>query len=163
MLSRYQIRRTKWKAAGLCSRCGKNKPELEKVQCKACSERRKISRAQEVIVKKASGICRKCDNIAIADRTLCPAHLETEKIRGRNRGKKKEATGKCAKCSDWALPGKTLCTKHAELKREYNQKVRKARMQRMKDEGRCTRCTEKLHPQMDEGKLTCLNCREKLC
>jgi len=66
--------------------------------------------------------------------------------------------GKCVECSESILFPYNKCIEHLIAHR----KRIKIKYYRYIEEGRCVTCGEKLHPDIDEGKRKCLNCREKL-
>ena len=69
-------------------------------------------------------------------------------------------TGLCTfvHCQNPCVPGRRLCEVHREIER-----VRQIeRRIRYKKEGRCPHCSGLLHPQMDEGYVNCIFCREKI-
>jgi hypothetical protein len=70
--------------------------------------------------------------------------------------KKQKLNGKCEKCVEIATHG-LLCLKHRLQYRELDKKRKRKRV----EQGVCLTCSAPLHPEMDGGRVTCLNCREE--
>lgn len=79
---RRKQKRIEWAAAGLCTKCGKNKAMPGRKLCEACAEKERIkgrknyfSRAdkmqQSYKARKAAGLCVKCGKPAVYGQTLC--------------------------------------------------------------------------------------------
>lgn len=65
--------------------------------------------------------------------------------------------GKCTQCNKPIQFPFARCRTHTLAHR----KRVKMRYDRYVKEGKCVTCGRKLHPDVDEGKRKCLNCREK--
>ena len=149
--SNYQF----YKQRGICPYCKKEKPEPGKVSCQHCIDKqkhwaenmtpearaRKKARTRELAKlryerKKAAGVCVQC-------------------------GKVQPTPGRtyCAKCAEqrkkyYYVPTPETAEQYRETARAYN----KARYERRKAAGLCTRCGEPAAP----GKTNCENCLRKM-
>ena len=70
------------------------------------------------------------------------------------------AKGLCRECSNHAMPLKGECKTHLNNKRLRSRIQGKKNYKTRVEEGYCPRCNDKLNPDMDAGKIYCLNCRE---
>jgi len=66
------------------------------------------------------------------------------------------ALGLCVECSLPAQKPHILCEDHHQ---NHNERSRRLRAMN-KVEGCCPMCGHKLHPQRDEGRVNCMDCRE---
>jgi NADH pyrophosphatase NudC (nudix superfamily) len=76
--------------------------------------------------------------------------------------------GLCTDCFRPARVGKTRCLIHTQRLYKWNRTEKAKIIQQQKkkyrrENGYCLICGKKLDPDADEGKLTCINCREKSC
>jgi predicted RNA-binding Zn-ribbon protein involved in translation (DUF1610 family) len=91
---------------------------------------------------------------------------------------RQKAKGLCPSCGEKAVEGRTNCAYHAKqcidaswrfwqrngaIMRERNRIASISKRLKRKDEGRCTRCGMPLWPDVDAGRVKCINCREELC
>jgi DNA-directed RNA polymerase subunit RPC12/RpoP len=65
--------------------------------------------------------------------------------------------GLCQNCSNKAKYPNRLCENHIVTRMNTNIKTRKV----YKEGGRCTRCSATLDNEVDNGFLTCINCRHQ--
>ena len=144
-----------YKQRGICPYCKREKPEPGKVACRSCIDKQKHW----------------AEN-------MTPEERERKKARTRElaklRYKKKKDAGICAMCGKVPpTPGRTYCAKCAERRKKYHypktpeaaeryrEMVRtsnKARYERRKAAGLCTRCGEPAAP----GKTNCEDCLRKM-
>lgn len=94
----YAQRRQAAKAAGLCPRCNKRKPQPLRVQCLRCTIQCNVACADRYNRLKGKGRCGHCGNKYAACACRQPA-LE----RNRRRRAKARAAGLCATCG-WRKP-----------------------------------------------------------
>lgn len=149
--SNYQF----YKQRGICPYCKKEKPEPGKVACRSCIDKQKHW----------------AENMTPEERARKKARTrELAKLRY----KKKKAAGVCAQCGKVPpTPGRTYCEKCAEQRKKYYyvptpetaeqyretaRAYNKARYERRKAAGLCTRCGEPAAP----GKTNCENCLRKM-
>lgn len=66
--------------------------------------------------------------------------------------------GKCGDCGEWNISGKASCAKHLE----HDRAARLQQIEDRKQEDKCISCGIRLHEDMDMGRLTCLNCLERV-
>jgi hypothetical protein len=71
---------------------------------------------------------------------------------------KNKAKGLCCHCPKEVVPGQTRCQVHLD----YQRLLGVIRRDRYKLDNKCPRCAKTLQPDMDIGKICCLNCREVL-
>ena len=64
--------------------------------------------------------------------------------------------GLCRDCPSPKLPDSTYCL----TCREKERKRTLAKSHKYRDEGKCPKCSQPLHEEMDEDRKTCLSCRE---
>lgn len=145
--SNYQF----YKQRGICPYCKKEKPEPGKVACRSCIDKQK----------------HRAENMTPEERARKKARTrELVKLRY----KQKKDTGICVMCGKVpATPGRTYCAKCAEQRKKYYyvptpetaEKYRetartynKARYERRKAAGLCTRCGAPAAP----GKTNCEEC-----
>ena len=105
---RSERRRREWLAAGMCTRCGRRRPEENGTTCAPCRARRQ-AREREIYSRlKAAGICVKCAGTPTFDgASLCLAcnALEAESGRqerknaaSRKRYEQQRAENRCTNC-----------------------------------------------------------------
>lgn len=100
------------------------------------------------------GLCRECKNPAMPGHTRCERHLVFHADSDINRRRKRQRKGLCPKCGQPAEPNFRHCKKHLQHFRE----IKNNRLAN----GRCRRCGPLLHPEMDEGFVNCIFCRERI-
>ena len=149
--SNYQF----YKARGICPYCKKEKSVPGKVACQHCIDKQK----------------RRAENMTPEERERLNArHRELDKLRY----KKKKDAGICVMCGKTpAAPGRTYCAKCAERWKKYHypktpeaagryretaRAYNKARYERRKAAGLCTRCGKPAAP----GKTNCEECLQKM-
>ena len=109
---------------------------------------------------REKGLCGSCNSPAVKGRSLCQYHLD---IRKEFYHKQREK-GLCTVggCSNFAIGGRNVCKEHLDKRRKSDRnRMRKVR-EIWRLEGKCTRCGVPLHKEMDEGCVTCINCRTKI-
>lgn len=144
-----------YKQRGICPYCKKEKPAPGKVACQHCIDKQK--RWKE---------------------NMTPEERERKKARARElvklRYQKKKDAGICVMCGKVpAAPGRTYCEKCAEQRKKYHYAQKpetvgkykvtarasgKARYERRKAAGLCTRCGKPAAP----GKTNCEECLQKM-
>lgn len=143
-----------YKQRGICPYCKKEKPEPGKVACRSCIDKQKHW----------------AENMTPEERARKKARTrELAKLRY----KKKKDAGVCVQCGKVPpTPGRTYCAKCAEQRKKYyvptpetTEKCRetaraynKARYERRKAAGLCTRCGAPAAP----GKTHCEDCLRKM-
>lgn len=110
---------------------------------------------------KKNGLCIQCSAIALPNRSNCEKHRKLATQYSKKTYLRRCKEGRCGLCSEKAVLGKKACKKHLELSNQYSKKHYLERKKRWLKEGRCTRCGWKLHPEFDEGNVTCNFCIEK--
>ena len=71
---------------------------------------------------------------------------------------KHKQKGLCIYCPQPSVPGHSRCIYHLNYSMERSKYWRKVH----KDRGQCPMCGNKLHPEMDDNHISCINCRESL-
>ena len=140
-----------YKARGICPYCKRERSAPGKVACQNCIDKQK----------------RQTEN-------MTPEEREKRKAQCKARYQKKKAAGLCTMCGKVPpTPGRTYCAKCAEQREKYHytpdpetvEKYKatarasgKARYERRKAAGLCTRCGEPAAP----GKTHCEDCLRKM-
>ena len=140
----------KWKAAGLCIRCGKQ-PLPGKTVCDGCREKGSAAKKGLYARRRAAKVCQQC-GAESNGKSKCPAcEKKNEECRHRRREARKVA-GICTECKGSVEPGHIICKKCSDER----SKVTTERYYRNKAAGVCRACGKETG-----GLAKCDACRQK--
>ncbi len=100
-------RRRAWKEAGLCTSCGRRRPEDNRSVCEPCREARRALDRRRYAARKAAGRCVRCTQPTVGGLSRCGRCLALEKERvsperesavSRKRYASRRAKGICVDC-----------------------------------------------------------------
>ena len=101
-------RRGEWKAAGLCSSCGRSRPADGRSVCEPCREAKRAAERARYHARRAAGRCVRCGKPAFQGSSRCGrcavleaarASPERKKAVNRKRYVRRRARGFCVDCS----------------------------------------------------------------
>ncbi len=106
-------RRRAWREAGLCTSCGRRRPEDNRSVCEPCREARRAIDRRRYAARKAAGRCVRCNQPTVGGLSRCGRCLALEKERisaeqksaaGKSRYVARRAQGICVDCKvkGWA-------------------------------------------------------------
>jgi len=110
--------------------------------------------------QKKSRVCIKCKHPSLPGHVFCEIHLREHNDRSNKYRGKKAFLGLCFYygCNEPAIPHRRYCEKHTNQKAVKAEELYNKRV----GENKCPRCGTPLHSDMDQGYITCLNCREHI-
>ena len=100
-------RRRARQAAGLCTSCGRRRPEESRSVCEPCREARRALDRRRYSARRAAGCCVRCNQPTVGDLSRCGRCLALEKERvcperesaaGKRRYVARRAQGACVDC-----------------------------------------------------------------
>ena len=100
-------RRRAWKEAGLCTSCGRRRPQDNRSVCEPCREARRALDRRRYAARQAAGCCVRCTQPTIGGLSRCGRCLALEKERvspaqksaaGKRRYVARRAQGACVDC-----------------------------------------------------------------
>ena len=100
-------RRRAWKEAGLCTSCGRRRPEESRSVCEPCREARRALDRRRYDARRAAGRCVRCTQPTVGGLSRCCRCLALEKERvsperasaaGKKRYARRRARGACVDC-----------------------------------------------------------------
>ena len=100
-------RRMAWKEAGLCTSCGRRRPEESRSVCEPCREARRALDRRRYDARRAAGCCVRCTQPTVGGLSRCGRCLVLEKERvsperasaaGKKRYARRRAQGACVDC-----------------------------------------------------------------
>ena len=100
-------RRRAWKEAGLCTSCGRRRPQDNRSVCEPCREARRAIDRRRYAARKAAGRCVRCTQPTVGGLSRCGRCLALEKERisaeqksaaGKRRYAARRAQGACVDC-----------------------------------------------------------------
>ena len=74
-------RRRAWKEAGLCTSCGRRRPEEDRTVCEPCREARRALDRRRYAARQAAGRCVRCNQPTVGGLSRCGRCLALEKER----------------------------------------------------------------------------------
>lgn len=150
------------KANGICTRCGDNKAEPGFTYCNECRDRKNKYRAELESNRRLNGLCTKCGEKTENGRAWCKRctsrSVESHKVIFRRRKLDGTVCHRCGKPRE--LESRVYCGKCLAWSAQKEERTRKGKLERRAKAGKCMRCVAPLHPQIDKGYKTCINCRE---
>ena len=119
--------------------------------------------------KKNEGICVYCSNKAAKNNVRCKKHILYMHLVYLKKRKEKI----CSICCKPAYLNTTRCETHLKKANEYKYKTyhkdkelymgkKKADSKKRKKDGKCLNCGILLNKEVDQGCVTCINCRLRL-
>jgi hypothetical protein len=110
--------------------------------------------------RRKLGLCIACSNSVEPGHIRCEIHLKEHNERSNKYRGKKASLGLCFYygCNEPAIPHRRYCEKHTNQKAVKAEELYNKRI----EENKCPRCGCPLHFDMDQGYITCLNCREHI-
>ena len=100
-------RRSAWREAGLCTKCGRNPPSDGSSICDPCGEARRAAARRRYAARRAAGLCTHCAEPAVGGSSRCARHaaLEAERVSSERRSTvskkryaRRRAQGVCVDC-----------------------------------------------------------------
>ena len=100
-------RRRAWKEAGLCTSCGRRRPEEDRTVCEPCREARRALERRRYAARQAAGRCVRCRQPTVGGLSRCGRCLALEKERvsperasaaAKKRYAARRAQGACVDC-----------------------------------------------------------------
>jgi len=107
---------------------------------------------------KAKGLCARCTRPAVLGCTLCQHHRILKKEQNKRYIARHKAMGLCRHCRRSVIPGRKVCQYHRILKAIHMKK----QIDKYHKSRKCPCCGLLLHPEIDEGYLSCTGCRQTI-
>jgi hypothetical protein len=157
-------KRLRLRRLGLCPECGGD-PALNRATCQECLDKAKQRRD----TRKRAGICPECGKREVTNRPFCEI-CQTRKDKSYAALRHKRAD-KCGKCGGKPKDGHKMCQtcldreknwrkpRDVEKERARDKKRYRARVEKAKQEGLCTRCGTR---KPEVGKSRCEYCLSKV-
>ena len=110
----------------------------------------------------AAGRCTRCGGERDLETTTCSScKSELREIRRRRRRAVTEGGEFCQRCLKSRDSWMVNCSACAASSAARAVATYDAKIAVRREEGRCVRCGYDMHPQMDDGYIVCISCREK--